>query len=60
MVWLVWTLVLALAPPALPFNLETRLPLVKVGAQGVYFGFSVAEHQMVDVVSNSTSIDDSW
>lgn len=26
------------------FNLEARLPIVKSGAAGSYFGYSVAEH----------------
>ncbi|XP_065345499.1 integrin alpha-PS1 isoform X2 [Cloeon dipterum] len=57
---LVWPvsllLLLAAAPPAAPFNLETRLPLVKVGADGVYFGFSIAEHQIVEAVTNTSSV----
>lgn len=28
------------------FNLETRLPLVKQGNAGSYFGYSVAAHQI--------------
>jgi len=61
MVCLFWTvLLLGLASPALPFNLETRLPLVKRGTAGVYFGFSVAEHQTVDAIRNSSTIRDSW
>ncbi|XP_011505968.1 PREDICTED: integrin alpha-PS1 [Ceratosolen solmsi marchali] len=30
---------------ALGFNLEARIPVLKRGASGSYFGFSVAEHQ---------------
>jgi hypothetical protein len=57
--WVALLLWLA-APPALPFNLETRLPLVKYGADGVYFGFSVAEHQTVNYITNASAIGDSW
>ncbi|KAL1137846.1 hypothetical protein AAG570_009542 [Ranatra chinensis] len=32
------------------FNLETRLPVIKRGNEGAYFGFSVAEHQSFDEV----------
>lgn len=28
------------------FNLEYRIPIIKVGAPGSYFGYSVAEHQI--------------
>ena len=27
------------------FNLEARIPVIKRGSRGSYFGFSVAEHQ---------------
>lgn len=33
------------------FNLETRIPVIKNGNVGSYFGFSVAEHQSVDDVT---------
>lgn len=59
MCWVALLLWLA-APPALPFNLETRLPLVKIGTDGVYFGFSVAEHQTVDHITNASALKDSW
>ena len=38
---------LALLPPALSFNLETRAPVVKLGGDYVnsFFGFSVAQHR---------------
>uniref|UniRef100_A0ABD2WID0 Integrin alpha-2 domain-containing protein n=1 Tax=Trichogramma kaykai TaxID=54128 RepID=A0ABD2WID0_9HYME len=44
---LVVLLVLLLQSTALllAFNLETRIPIIKRGSQGSYFGFSVAEHQ---------------
>lgn len=31
------------------FNLETRLPLVKQGHPGSYFGYSLASHQIRNV-----------
>ncbi|KAH6940118.1 hypothetical protein HPB50_024998 [Hyalomma asiaticum] len=30
------------------FNLEPRLPLLKQGTKGSYFGYSVSEHQTVE------------
>lgn len=30
------------------FNLETRLPLVKQGHRNSYFGYSVAQHIIID------------
>lgn len=36
--------VAALSLSASAFNLENRLPLIKYGAAGSYFGYSVAEH----------------
>ncbi|XP_069676356.1 integrin alpha-PS1 isoform X2 [Periplaneta americana] len=42
----------------LTFNLESRLPVIKIGdTPGSYFGYSVAEHQTIDEVSNEI---DSW
>ena len=29
------------------FNLESRIPIIKKGAKGSYFGYSVAEHQEI-------------
>lgn len=40
------------------FNFETRLPIIKRGSQGSYFGFSVAEHQEFDEVKGV--ITNSW
>lgn len=40
------------------FNLETRIPVIKRGKPGSYFGFSVAEHQSVDDVNGA--ITDTW
>lgn len=42
-------LLLSLIAAANAFNLEARLPVIKYGAPGSYFGYSVAEH----VVKNS-------
>ncbi|XP_075237654.1 multiple edematous wings [Lycorma delicatula] len=42
----------------LGFNLESRLPVIKRGSEGSYFGYSVAEHQAVSDVSNK--IEHSW
>lgn len=33
------------------FNLETRLPLVKHGQRNSYFGYSVAQHIIIDEVT---------
>ncbi|XP_034256700.1 integrin alpha-PS1 isoform X2 [Thrips palmi] len=30
------------------FNLETRLPIIKTGNKGAYFGYSVAQHQSLN------------
>lgn len=30
------------------FNLEPRLPVLKLGEKGSYFGYSVAEHQILN------------
>ncbi|XP_076349207.1 integrin alpha-PS1-like [Tachypleus tridentatus] len=46
-----WTFIvlylLQIQLPVKSFNLETRLPLIKQGDRGSYFGFSVAEHLAV-------------
>jgi hypothetical protein len=40
------------------FNLESRLPVIKIGdVRGSYFGYSVAQHQTVDEITNKT---DNW
>lgn len=52
------TLLCFIIEQVLPFNLETRLPVIKEGAPGAYFGFSVAEHQTVDDVTGE--VDASW
>ena len=41
------TLLLLLAPVS-SFNLEPRIAIVKTGPPGSYFGYSVAQHQIVD------------
>lgn len=30
------------------FNLEVRIPLIKTGSKGTYFGYSVAEHKSTE------------
>ena len=42
---MLWTL---LVPAVLCFNLEPRIAIVKTGPPGSYFGYSVAQHQIVD------------
>ena len=41
-------LVAWLAPALFCFNLEPRIAIVKTGPPGSYFGYSVAQHQIVD------------
>lgn len=36
------------------FNLESRLPVIKLGPKDSYFGFAVAEHQILRVKPNET------
>ncbi|XP_011869361.1 PREDICTED: integrin alpha-PS1 isoform X2 [Vollenhovia emeryi] len=40
------------------FNLEPRIPVVKRGLQGSYFGYSVAEH--IEIENHSLSKSTSW
>lgn len=40
------------------FNLETRLPIIKVGNRGAYFGYSVAQHQSLNDGNNG--IESNW
>ena len=42
---LLWLL---LATAVTCFNLEPRIAIVKTGRPGSYFGYSVAQHQIVD------------
>lgn len=37
-----------LVPAVLSFNLEPRIAIVKTGPVGSYFGYSVAQHQIVE------------
>ena len=41
-------LVTLLVPAFLCFNLEPRIAIVKTGPPGSYFGYSVAQHQIVE------------
>ena len=41
-------LVTVLVPAVLCFNLEPRIAIVKTGPVGSYFGYSVAQHQIVE------------
>lgn len=47
-VTLVLTLLVVNVPRVLSFNLEPKLPTVKFGEQGSYFGYSVAAHIVFD------------
>lgn len=40
------------------FNLESRLPVIKRGTEGTYFGYSVAEHQAVYEINGT--VEHSW
>ncbi|CAB0016873.1 unnamed protein product [Nesidiocoris tenuis] len=41
------------------FNFDARLPIIKRGGHGTYFGFSVAEH-IISQDKASVSLEDSW
>lgn len=45
---LLWSLTYVCA-----FNLEPRLPVLKLGSKGSYFGYTVSEHQVMNENSNS-------
>ena len=49
----VFSLLLLVSGPggSLAFNLEPRIAIVKRGPVGSYFGYSVAQHQIVDRIS---------
>ena len=52
-----WCLILIsfyLAPVLNGFNLEPRIPVIKNGLPGSYFGYSVAQHQSINEGSGST------
>lgn len=40
--------------PSVAFNLENRLPIVKRGVDGTYFGYSVASHVVTMDHSNQS------
>lgn len=40
------------------FNLEPRIPVIKKGLNGSYFGYSVAEHQ--EIPDDNTEKPKSW
>lgn len=40
------------------FNLESRIPVIKEGNAGSYFGYSVAEHQ--EIADDGTKRSTSW
>ena len=42
---IIWAI---LAQTVAGFNLEPRIAIVKTGTPGSYFGYSVAQHQVVD------------
>lgn len=41
-------MVMVITPAVISFNLEPRIAIVKRGPPGSYFGYSVAEHQVVE------------
>lgn len=43
---------------SLSFNLESRLPVIKRGSDGTYFGYSVAEHQSISEVTSQ--VENNW
>lgn len=45
MIEIIWAI---LAQTVFGFNLEPRIAIVKTGNPGSYFGYSVAQHQVVD------------
>ncbi|XP_054286091.1 integrin alpha-PS1-like isoform X2 [Macrosteles quadrilineatus] len=51
-------LVLTHTSVVLCFNLETRLPVIKRGTEGSYFGYSVAEHQSIN--EEKRQVEHSW
>ncbi|KFM71697.1 hypothetical protein X975_10596, partial [Stegodyphus mimosarum] len=38
------------------FNLETRIPVIKEGPTGSYFGYSVAQHQLTNEDGIASSV----
>lgn len=53
---LIWVLLNVWAINA--FNLEARIPVIKRGLSGSYFGYSVAEHQ--ELTEDGTEKAKSW
>lgn len=49
------TLLLSVLFSAYSFNLEPRIPVIKLGKSGSYFGFSVAEHLTVNEDGSTSS-----
>jgi hypothetical protein len=48
-------ILLCILHSAANFNLEPRIPVIKFGEPGSYFGFSVAEHLTIDDGGKNTS-----
>ena len=48
---MLWVLIVLGPGGSLAFNLEPRIAIVKRGPVGSYFGYSVAQHQIVDRIS---------
>lgn len=48
MITIVWLLTATSLTQIDAFNLENRLPIVKRGEDGTYFGYSVASHVITD------------
>lgn len=42
------------------FNLEPRIPVLKLGDEGSYFGFSVAEHMTIENKTRHVVDKTSW
>ena len=47
---------LVITPAVISFNLEPRIAIVKRGPPGSYFGYSVAQHQVVERQSSLRSV----
>lgn len=55
---LVLAIVLYQVDLSVSFNLESRLPVIKRGRDGTYFGYSVAEHQSIAEVTKE--VQNNW
>lgn len=51
-------IICVLSVTALGFNLDTVIPVIKVGPADSYFGFSVAQHQQLGRKSGSNKLDE--